>query len=148
MKVEKSFEEIQAENKAKIALLKSKFPKVFVQLDWLNIEDGWIDLVERLAAVIEVHIDISVPDELKEQIYFTEIKQKFGQLRVGMSNYTPYVRGAITMAQVESYTICEKCGERGSLRHMSWITTLCDTHYHQKLDQQRIDYLQYQEDHK
>jgi hypothetical protein len=143
-----SVEETQAENQAKIALLKSKFPKVFDQLDWLNIQDGWIGLVERLAAVIEIYLGTRIPEELKDQVYFTEIKQKFGQLRVGMSNYTPYVRGAIAMAQVESYHICEVCSERGSLRHMSWISILCDDHYHQKLEEQKADYLKYQEDHK
>ena len=132
---EKSLQELQVEIEAKIAQLKSKFPRVFSRLDWLNfdIEDGWIDSIERLSAVIETYLDISVPVELREQIYFVKIKQKLGQLRVHMSNYTPYVQGAIAMAAVQSYTICEQCGERGSLRHMSWITTLCDVHYQQKL---------------
>lgn len=130
----KSLEELRQENNQRIAPFKAKYPCLFSKLEWLQIEDGWLDLVDRLSAKIEVYIDGYVPEELRDQIYYEQIKQKFGQLRVYMSHHIPYIQGAIDVVESISDTVCEKCGGKSQMRNIrGWITSLCDLHFQEEI---------------
>lgn len=121
-------EEIQ-EAKNRVAPWRAKYPTLFAKLQFLETLDGWNVLIERLCDVIQYHINGHVPDELKDQIHFTQIKQKFGGLRVHVNHWVPYIQGAIGMAEDFSYQVCEVCGKTAATQNVKgWITTLCDDH--------------------
>lgn len=53
---------------------------------------------------------------------FTQIKEKFGGLRL----YTSYTTPAIMSLENQSYNICEECGSRTDIGTTSgWIKTIC-----------------------
>jgi hypothetical protein len=125
-----TLEQLNQESRRKLAPFQAKFPQLFAKLEWLETGDGWDKLIEYMCIVIQEYIEYKIPEELREQVYFTQIKQKFGFLRIHMSQQIPYIQGVITMADAMSGSICEKCGQTGSVRNVgNWLTTLCDKHY-------------------
>lgn len=62
------------------------------------------------------------------QIEFTQIKEKFGGLRVYTNYSSDYIYGVIRMADAMSYKICETCGKPGKRRGNSWMYISCDEH--------------------
>ena len=55
--------------------------------------------------------------------------QKFGELRVYLTSGSPEAFRLIDEAEHKSRTICERCGEAGTLRTSSgYVETLCDEH--------------------
>lgn len=71
----------------------------------------------------------------RPEFQFTQIKEKFGGLRVYYTKYVDentdhdaYYQGIIDMAEAMSYRICETCGKPGKLRGGYWLYTACDEH--------------------
>lgn len=56
----------------------------------------------------------------------SQIKEKFGGLRVYMTFATDEMFDIIQDAEDASFEICEMCGAAGRERELSWIKTLCD----------------------
>ena len=84
-------------------------------------DDGWYKMIYLLLQDLQEL-------KLNDNFYITQIKQKFGGLRV----YTSYTNDDIDLIIQGygdlSYKICECCGEEGVLRKdLSWIQVLCDT---------------------
>lgn len=110
--------------------LLDKHPKLFKHLSYIECDKGWLKLIDGLATIIANHVAYSVPDDAKDDIFAVQVKQKFGGLRFYMSHETPFITGAIAVAEEYSFSVCETCGNLGSRRSAGgWITTLCDTHY-------------------
>ncbi len=129
------FEKQIQEAKDKIAPLKAKYPRVFSKIEYVSCEEGWFPLIENLSENIERYIDLHVPNELQDQVYYEDIKQKFGGLRVHMNHYIDYIQGAVAMTESVSYRVCEKCSEKGQTYNVrSWITTLCPKHHEEALN--------------
>lgn len=61
-----------------------------------------------------------------EGVEITQIKEKFGGLRFYIASGSEALHTAIDDAEDLSYTICEECGEPGTLRPGGWIYTACD----------------------
>lgn len=61
------------------------------------------------------------------QLVFTQIKEKFGTLRVYSSGGDEFCSGVIAMAESMSAITCEDCGVPGKAREGGWIRTLCDS---------------------
>jgi len=56
-----------------------------------------------------------------------QVKEKFGGLRFYVSSTTSAFYRVVDEMENVSYSICETCGNAGSLRSdRSWIKTLCD----------------------
>jgi len=80
------------------------FPKLFKQKDlpkertcmcWgIETPDEWYDIIYKLCLTIQNYIDWN---EAK-QIEFTQVKEKFGSLRVYYNNQDRWIDGAIAMA--------------------------------------------------
>jgi len=64
--------------------------------------------------------------EIVPQLCFTQIKEKFGTLRVYTRGGDEYCEGVISMATSMSAITCEECGMPGKKTGIGWITTLCD----------------------
>ena len=64
-------------------------------------------------------------DEALPQIQFTQIKEKFGTLRMYTSHINDYVDGVVGMAESMSACTCETCGMPGNRTKGGWVSTLC-----------------------
>jgi len=83
--------------------LYNDFPKLFRQKDlpitesamgWgIDTPDEWFDVIYKACNLIQGHCD-----SIEEQIEFTQIKEKFGLLRMYCSEYDSYINGVIDMA--------------------------------------------------
>lgn len=86
-------------------------------------DDGWFDLVWGLCEKIE-----ALGPEATERFKVEQVKEKFGGLRIYTSGGNEAIRELIHQADIQSFHICEICGEPGVLRGGSWLQTLCDVH--------------------
>lgn len=101
----------------------AKYPELFanigVQGSCMNfgIEcgDGWLSIIEALC------------DSIADRgLRFSQIKEKYGALRVYMDTIDDVVDGAIRMAEAMSARTCERCGKPGQTRGKGWLYTVCD----------------------
>lgn len=56
----------------------------------------------------------------------SQVKEKWGTLRFYITHGTDKMYDLISEAERKSATICESCGQPGTLRGSSWVETLCD----------------------
>lgn len=112
--------------------LKSNFPQLYSQLHSIDCDDGWYSLIYGLSNTIEFHLEYLPPD-LKGKIFAVQVKEKFGGLRFYLNHGTPYIDGAVQMAEAMSYCTCETCGNKGSQRNVKgYVFVACDIHYEEK----------------
>ena len=134
-----------------------KYPKIFANrykpmtetaMCWgFECGDGWYNIIDRLCANIQHHIDWSHKGKefdikwneanpnkqrpVKEpvnQVIAAQVKEKFGTLRFYYDGGDDYIRGLTSMAESMSAYTCEKCGDAGKIRGMGWLYTACDKH--------------------
>lgn len=128
-------------NDKRLEKIKEKCPLLFKEepRSGFCIGDGWFPLVERLCYTIENQLKYYVPEEIRGEIYIAQVKEKFGTLRFYMNQSTPYIDGAIALAESLSFIICETCGHPASLRAGSYMQSLCDKHAEEKNAQNKKD---------
>lgn len=117
----------------KAEALKAKYPRLFRSDQPRGIEcsDGWLHLLDMLCFELDRELSL-LPPEIQNDMYVTLAKEKFGSLSFSMSRSTPFMRGAIAMAENMSYDICEECGAPAVTRNATWIKTLCDQHHEER----------------
>lgn len=76
---------------------------------------GWNKLIEPLQKKAD-----------EEGVKVLQIKEKFGGLRFYTERCSDELNTMINKAEDESYTICEYCGNSGSLQKGNWLKTLCN----------------------
>ncbi len=87
---------------------------------------GWTDLVEALNELLDVEAD--------GDFRFTQVKEKFGQLRCYWHGDDPSGRidELVEAAEEISASMCETCGADAKVRQtrggFGWIHTACDEH--------------------
>ena len=83
---------------------------------------GWYPLIEELIDKLQM-----IENKQHIGLEITEIKEKYGGLRVYTNIGTDEIWDLIDGYERKSFTICEQCGKPGSLRNNhGWFTTLCD----------------------
>jgi len=124
-------------------LLCSKYPKLFVERDlpmsqtcmcWgFSCGDGWFNIIDRLCANIQSHIDWkNRTEEVVPQVVVKQVKEKFGTLRFYISGGDEYIHGLVSMAESMSAVTCESCGSSGKLYGggnngiTGWLHTHCE----------------------
>lgn len=113
-------------NKKLSSLLINKYPLCFKELKNIECDDGWFNLLDYLCATLECYLTYST----RSKNYFTQIKEKFGILRVYVKEPgDKYIDGVLSFAEVISVNFCEVCGNHAKLRPGSWIRSLCNWHY-------------------
>lgn len=117
--------------------LKAKYPQLYRKLSYLECDDGWFDLLNRLSHIITSSLlwdpeATQMSDEERSEIYVVQVKEKFGSARYYMNQSTSYINGAIAMAESMSHVICEVCGQPGISRSGGWIKTLCEKHHQER----------------
>jgi hypothetical protein len=110
-----------------------KYPNLFkvYPRSGFDLSPGWETLVDSLCSILEYHIG-HLPEEARADVHCAQVKEKFGGLRFYMTQSNPPMDGAIQMAELMSFHICETCGMPGQLRNGGWIQTLCDEHADKK----------------
>lgn len=83
-----------------------------------NVGPGWAPLVTQAYAFCQ-----------KRGIIITDIKEKYGTLRIYTDYYDEDVENMLIDLDRMSAHICEKCGKPGKTRPTGWIKTLCFRHY-------------------
>ena len=105
--------------------------------------DGWYNIIDRLCACIQSHIDcatkqrefllksnpynISIPDEVP-QVVAQQVKEKFGELRFYYVGGDDTIEGMVRMAEAMSAVTCEVCGCPAKTTGGNYIRTFCDDH--------------------
>jgi len=116
----------------------AKFPLLFADVlvgtksvspftDWgIECGIGWRSLLDDLLNTLEAQIG-DEPERDRPTCRITQIKQKFGTLRVYMSRATEEMHESIARAEVASAKICESCGWPGSLdRKKRYLRVECN----------------------
>lgn len=80
---------------------------------------GWFRILDWLATRIKA---------LNDKCVATQIKEKFGTLRVYVDGGTDEIFDAIMQAEVSSASTCEECGAPGTFNKTKWIEVRCNDH--------------------
>lgn len=103
----------------------------------IECDDGWYDILSSICFMVDQH-ERNIEGNNKyrisqnqnpidyEPFQFTQIKEKFGGLRVYSNGGDDYTRGLIGMAECWSYKTCEICGNKGQTTKHGWLTTICE----------------------
>jgi hypothetical protein len=145
-----------------------KYPKLYAQrhltirescMPWgICVGNGWYDLIDKLSQDIT---DIINKEGCKITCEAVQVKEKFGGLRfyVDFGNqdlidvWTDFLSAKelaekiselISLAESESFKICDICGEPGTPQNDGWISTRCEKHA--KLTGAEIRLLEIEED--
>jgi hypothetical protein len=84
--------------------------------------EGWYPLIYETLDKIQAIVD---RDGLDLEI--TEVKEKFGELRIYTSTYTDEIDDILWEATYKSHKICEVCGKAGEVVETNgWLMTRCE----------------------
>jgi hypothetical protein len=83
---------------------------------------GWLPLIYETLDKIQAIVD---RDGLDIQV--TEIKEKYGGLRIYLDSDTDEIFELTQIAEEQSYNICEECSKPGKLHNVKgWWMTRCE----------------------
>ncbi|WP_236166337.1 hypothetical protein [Pseudomonas juntendi] len=86
--------------------------------------NGWFDLIAANLKLVERYAEL---ERLKVEI--TQVKEKFGLLRVYHRGGDDVVDRLLDIAELVSAGICEICGAQGSVaEHKGWLRARCHLH--------------------
>lgn len=89
---------------------------------------GWFDIVESAVRLVAWEHKRQVEEKVEplHRVVITQIKEKFGGLRIYTNYSTEFVDGVISMAEHIASKTCEETGKFGSLHasHTGWLRTL------------------------
>ncbi len=89
----------------------------------IGIGDGWYSLARDMLDPLDEECR-TMPEVERPTV--EAIEQKYGSLRVHLTNSTPELEHILFKAEEQSETTCEKCGKPGLLRQDEmWWVTLC-----------------------
>ena len=81
--------------------------------------DGWHNIIRAACKEIAEH-------ECLQPFVFSQVKEKFGTLRLYHDGGDSFCDGVVEMAEAMSAVTCERCGSPGTPNDAGWISTLCE----------------------
>jgi hypothetical protein len=88
---------------------------------------GWTRLIRDMLTEIDNNLGIIRDEEDRPQ--FTQIKEKYGMLRVYGFNISDGQQAIIEKYERLSAVTCQECGANGKMREKSnWLYVACDEH--------------------
>lgn len=122
--------------RAQIKSLMNKYPSLYPNgsvENGFSVGLGWLPLIDTLSSILD-DVITRLPEEIKGEVYAVQVKEKFGTLRFYLNQSTPFIDGAISLAESISGSICEGCGLPGQCRATSWVKTECDSCFATRMD--------------
>jgi len=95
--------------------------------DYYECGDGWIPLIEDAKTIVSKY-NLKHPDS-ENPLKFTQIKEKWGGLRLYLNYHVPEIADQIHELEDKSFEICEHCGTNKNVKREwthGWVMTLCD----------------------
>ncbi|MEO9786628.1 MAG: hypothetical protein ABJF67_03340 [Aurantimonas coralicida] len=103
---------------------RERFPKMLSTAYDVSPPPGWDALVEALLKRIHDSLD----SEAREAFRVSQIKEKYGELRV-YHNGDDEVEAMVDEATETSRRTCQICGEPGKItNNKGWVAALCEEH--------------------
>lgn len=97
----------------------------YTELDQIPV--GWrVAFGEQWAAEVQKAID-KLPENVREQIYIMQLKEKFGFFRQYFSHYTDELDEVIRKYELLSRRTCIKCGAPATKMSTGWISPYCNS---------------------
>ena len=87
---------------------------------------GWKKLIRKGETLVEEYNEKHPQDE---PIKFTQIKEKWGGLRMYIDSYVPELIEKLEDIEIESYHTCMDCATNDNVKTIpthGWYMTLCD----------------------
>jgi hypothetical protein len=78
--------------------------------------DGWAGIITAMCELLSKD----------DTVRLTQVKEKYGALRVYYSGGEGYAEGIVDMAEAMSSRVCERCDKPGRTRGGGWLYTSCD----------------------
>ena len=89
--------------------------------------DGWrIAFGEDWAREVQAAIN-KLPEDVRDKVYITDIKEKYGYLHTYFSHYTDALREVIRKYDNLSERTCIRCGKPATKISTGWISPWCDS---------------------
>lgn len=108
-------------------------PKHCANLFGIECGPGWYKIILDVCCKLKEYFKTQDPKMLKD-FHFTQIKEKFGGMRIYCSWYTDEIEAIIEEAEKVAQVTCEETGNSGTLRHVNgWYYTVSDEVYEQLL---------------
>ena len=101
--------------------------------------DGWFEIVKSVALAAEEDL-AALPDGIRSQIRCSQVKEKFGGLRVyvdgpvwdveAKASRMPRFDAALDEGARKAWTTCEECGAPAKRRNLrGYLFVVCDEHF-------------------
>lgn len=94
----------------------------------ISVGDGWKDLVTETFAKLDEAIKAVPVQEPDLGFECTDVKEKYGTLRIDIFPYVESVEVVCTDAEDRSEHVCDECGRAGCIREGGWVVVRCDEH--------------------
>lgn len=111
-------------------LYRDRFSSILTScLPWgYECNDGWYNILFEASEKLEkIIIQLKEDNPLEEHLpKAVQVKEKFGTLRIYLSNETEEMSEIVEEAERISAETCEQCGKLGKSNKYGWIETLCD----------------------
>ena len=108
----------------------------FPYLESDSLPKGWYNLFWQCME------DIREPLEkagLLDKFYFTQVKEKYGSMRLYNNGTTKEVMDILSQYEYLSQFVCETCGKPATITTRGWILNLCDECGNKYQDADKID---------
>jgi hypothetical protein len=112
-----------------------KYPEQFQVVKYIGCDNGWYNLLDKGCYLIQNRLEYLKKIGQPLSFAWTQIKEKFGGLRVYNYGSDEYIKGVVDTIESLSYNVCEVSGQEGRLRTRklvdgelvrAWIKTLSD----------------------
>lgn len=108
-------------------ILRDRHPEFFSSAPLREVAclPGWLDLLDELCGALKTYLKAhpEVP-----QIRVRQVKEKFGSLRFYYSGGDTACRDLVASAEERSRSICDVCGQAGTLGGEHWLSVRCLDH--------------------
>ena len=110
-----------------LPILRDRYPEFFSRapLREIGCLPGWLDLIDELCRALKTYMDAH--PELPP-IQVRQVKEKFGGLRFYYSGGDTACRELVACSEERSKSICEVCGQAGTLGGDRWLSVRCFDH--------------------
>jgi hypothetical protein len=110
-----------------LPILRDRYPEFFSHAPLREIAclPGWLDLIDELCRTLKTHMDAHPELPL---IQVRQVKEKFGGLRFYYSGGDTACRELVACVEERSMSICEVCGQAGTLGGEHWLSVRCLDH--------------------